>query len=403
MLLAVVLLALTLRPAVTATSSLLPSVIDDVPLTATQAGLLGSLPPFCFAAAGLAAPWLLRRLSAERIAVLLLLLAAAAQLGRPWAAGAWAFLAASVVVLFAAGAGNVVLPPIVKAWFPGRIPAVTSAYLVTLTVGTSVPPLLAVPVADAVDAATGTPGTGWRVSLALWGAVSALVLLVWVAPAAHPRVPPAAVERARLPVARSRVARGVALLFGFQSFAAYVTFTWLPTRLVDAGVSAQYAAVMLAVFAALGLPASLVVPGLVARVRNTSALVVGLASCFATGLLGLAFAPATATLLWVLVAGFGSGLFPVALTLVNLRTRSPAAAGALSGFAQGSGYLVAAVGPFAAGALHDATGRWDLPFALAAAAMLPAVAGGVLAGRGTVEGDLAGRRPGGAHPVTLDR
>jgi MFS transporter, CP family, cyanate transporter len=410
-LLAIILLAITLRPAVTATSSLLPDVVEGVPLTATEAGLLGSLPPFCFAAAGLLAPWLARHLSAERIAVLLLLVAAGAQVVRPWAPGAWAFLAVSVVVAVSTGAGNVVLPPLVKAWFPDRIPSVTALYLTFLALGASVPPLIAVPVADAVAGTTGSPGTGWRVSLALWGVVAGLAVLVWAAPAAHPRVPPmASAQRVRLPLWRSRVAWGVTILFGFQSFAAYVMFTWLPTRLVDAGLGEQRAGAMLALFAVLGLPASLVVPGLVARVRSTWVLVVGLAALFGSGLLGLAFAPASGTLGWVALSGVGSALFPVALTLVNLRTRTPATAGALSGFAQGIGYLISAAGPFAAAALHDATGRWDLPFALTAGAMVLAAAGGVLAGRGTVEDDLGRRRaapesgPGGTSPtVTLDR
>lgn len=396
-LVAIVLLAITLRPAVTATSSLLRRIVEGVPLTVTEAGLLGSLPPFCFAAAGLLVPWLLRRLSAERIAVLLLVVAAGAQVVRPWAPGAWAFLAASVVVLVAMGGGNVVLPPIVKAWFPDRIPQVTGAYLVAVTAGVAVPPLLSVPVADAVARATGSEVTGWRVSLALWGALAAVVAVAWLVPAAHPRVVPVGRRPAgaqpdaphhRLPVWRSRVAWGVALVFGFQSFASYIGFTWLPTRLTDAGVGDQRAAVMLAVFGAMGLPASIVVPRLAARVRNTFALVTAFAACMATGYVGIALAPATLTLLWVLVAGWGSGLFPLALTLVNLRTRTPATAASLSAFSQGVGYLVAAAGPFSAGAVAGATGRWDLPFLLGAASMAFVVLGAWLAGRRTLEDDL---------------
>ncbi|MBI4941997.1 MAG: MFS transporter, partial [Actinobacteria bacterium] len=390
-----------------ATSSLLRRIVDDVPLSVTEAGLLGSLPPFCFAASGLLVPWLLRRLSAERIAVLLLVVAAGAQVVRPWAPGAWAFLAASVVVLVAMGGGNVVLPPIVKAWFPDRIPQVTGAYLVAVTAGVAVPPLLSVPVADAVARGTGSDATGWRVSLALWGVVAALVAVAWLVPAAHPRVPargrrpagadaddaddapaPPAQPYHHLPVWRSRVAWGVALLFGFQSFASYIGFTWLPTRLTDAGVGDQRAAVMLAVFGAMGLPASIVVPRLVARVRNTFALVTAFAACFAAGYVGIALAPTSFTLLWVLVAGWGSGLFPLALTLVNLRTRTPATAASLSAFAQGLGYLVAAAGPFSAGAVADATGRWDLPFLLGAASMGFVVLGAWLAGSRTLEDDL---------------
>jgi CP family cyanate transporter-like MFS transporter len=407
---AILLLTLTLRPAVTGTSALLPRISADVPLSLTQAGLLGSLPPFCFAAAGLLTPWLSRRLSAERVAVLLLLVAATAQCLRPWAPGPWTFLGGSVPALVALGAGNVVLPPIVKAWFPDRIPAVTALYVTGVSLGTAYPPLLAVPIADAVAAASGSAVTGWRVSLAAWGAGSALVVLAWLLPAAHPKVvplrgpsptppsPDGDPHRPRLPIWRSRVACGITVLFGVQSFAAYVMFSWLPTRLVDAGVSEQRAAAMLALFGVMGLPTSLVVPRLVARVRNTPLLVASFVACFEVGLVALAVAPTTLTTLWVVVSGWGSGLFPLALTLVGLRSRTPATAGALSGFAQGLGYLVAATGPFVAGAVHDATGSWTVPFGLTAAVLLLVLGAGWLLRDGrTVDEDLAAR-----PPVTLD-
>ena len=412
-LVAIVLLALTLRPAVTATSSLLPRIVDGVPLTTTQAGLLGALPPFCFAAAGLVAPRLARGLPAERIAVLLLLVAAATQLVRPWVPGAWPFLAVTVVALVAMGSGNIVLPPLVKAWFGDRIPQVTATYLIALTVSTAVPPLVSVPVADAAG------GGGWRVALALWGVVALLAVVPWLGPARRPRAVPvtrtaqggdgAAAHPGHLPLWRSRVAWGVTFVFGFQSFAAYVMFSWLPTRLTDAGLSEQRAGVMLSLFSVLALPSTFLAPRLVARVRSTLLLVTQFALSFATGLVGLALAPTTLTELWIVLSGWGSALFPLALTLVGLRTRTPAAAGSLSGFAQGIGYLVAGTGPFVAALVHDTTGRWDVPFLLPVGAMGLVVVGAWLAGHGTVEDDLAPRAAAGPdgpdgrpRTVTLD-
>ena len=400
-LVAIVLLALTLRPAVTATSSLLPRIVDGVPLTTTQAGLLGALPPFCFAAAGLVAPRLAHRLSAERIAVLLLLVAAGTQVVRPWMPEAWTFLAVTVVALVAMGSGNIVLPPLVKAWHGDRIPQVAATYLIALTVSTAVPPLVSVPVADAVG------DGGWRVALALWGVVALLAAVPWTVPARRPRaVPVPAAQKAHLPLWRSRVAWGVTLVFGFQSFAAYVMFSWLPTRLTDAGLSEQRAGVMLSLFSVLALPSTFLAPRLVARVRSTLLLVTQFAASFAIGLVGLALAPTSLTTVWIVLSGWGSALFPLALTLVGLRTRTPATAGQLSGFAQGIGYLVAGTGPFVAALVHDTTGRWDVPFLLPVGAMAVVVVGAWLAGHGTVEDDLEGRAggpDGRARTVTLER
>ncbi len=160
---------------------------------------------------------------------------------------------------------------------------------------------------------------------------------------------------------------------------------------------------MLAVFAAMGLPASLAVPRLTARVRSALGLVAAFAACFAAGLVGLALAPAPATLLRVLVAGWGSGLFPLSLTLVNLWTRTPAGAGASPGSPTArSATSSRAQGPSSPAPFTPRRGAWTLPFLLAAAAMVAVVAGAWLAGNGRlVDDDLDGANAR-ARTVTLD-
>lgn len=68
----------------------------------------------------------------------------------------------------------------------------------------------------------------------------------------------------------------------------------------------------------------------------------------------------------MIAAGLGPTTFPLALTLINLRTRTAAGSSALSGFSQGVGYLLACAGPLLFGVLHDATGGWGAPFAFLA-------------------------------------
>lgn len=406
LLVAVVLLAVNLRAAVTGLSPLLPRVSTDTGLNSTEVGLVGALPPFCFAASALVGPLLLRRAAAERLVVLALAVTSAGQIARPWSPGPTGFLAASVLILLGMGVGNVVLPVLVKAYFPRRIGQVTAVYVTSVAVGTALPPLVAVPLADAVAGRTGSASLGWHVALAGWGATAALALLPWLLPAAHPRAvpirPPAVPEPANqvrwwrgarrrgLPMYRSRIAWGVMLIFGVTSLNVYAMFAWLPVRLVEAGLSETAAGQALSLFAGLGIPASLVVPVLTARLRRQFPLVAMFAVCFAVGLTGLLVAPTHGTLAWALIAGLGGSGFPLALTLIGLRTRTPSSAGALSGFAQGFGYLGAGCGPLAVGALRQATGGWAAPFGVLGVTLILLLIGGVLAGRpGTVEDDLA--------------
>jgi CP family cyanate transporter-like MFS transporter len=167
-------------------------------------------------------------------------------------------------------------------------------------------------------------------------------------------------------------------------------FAWLPTRLTDAGVDETSAGVVLAVFTAMGVPASLAVPRLVARTTHHGALAAQFAACFAVGEIGFLFGPTQLTLLWAVVGGWGSGAFPLALTLIGLRSRTHATAGALSGFVQSLGYLFAGLGPVVTGVLREITGGWTASFAVLVAVLGLMVLGGRLAGGpGTVDDDLA--------------
>ncbi|WP_141990300.1 hypothetical protein [Rhodoglobus vestalii] len=99
---------------------------------------------------------------------------------------------------------------------------------------------------------------------------------------------------------------------------------------------------------------------------------------FIVGDLGLLLAPGFATLLWVILMGLGTLLFPVCLVLINLRSRTMRGAVALSGFVQGVGYTIAALGPLLVGVLREATGGWIAVFILLIFSAMVASVGGVL-------------------------
>ena len=186
---------------------------------------------------------------------------------------------------------------LVKAWFPHRIATVTSMYVMGVTAGTSLPALLAVPVADEVAHSTGSERLGWQVGLSWWASLSLLVILAWLVPARHPRATPAPRpvsphrdHSARMITMRghrslwgSRTAIGIMLLFGANSLTSYAMFAWLPTRLTEAGMAPATAGLMLAVFGGMGVPAALVVPHLAARFGRIALLATQFAVCFAIG------------------------------------------------------------------------------------------------------------------------
>ena len=105
--------------------------------------------------------------------------------------------------------------------------------------------------------------------------------------------------------------------------------------------------------------------------ENQSPLMWGVMACYPVGYLGLILAPRQGAWLWALVVGVGICTFPLILTLIGLRARTAAGTAALSGFTQSVGYLIAAIGPFGVGLLHDVTGGWTVPLIALIALSVP--------------------------------
>ena len=95
--------------------------------------------------------------------------------------------------------------------------------------------------------------------------------------------------------------------------------------------------------------------------------------------------------MWAVVIGVGACTFPLILTMIGLRSRTPSGTAALSGFTQSAGYLLAAVGPFAVGALYDATGGWTVPLWFLLLVCVPQFAVGLYVARPVHVEDELGR------------
>ncbi|MFC9561130.1 MFS transporter [Agromyces sp. NPDC056965] len=374
----IVLVAFNLRTAVASLSPILGQLEAEVPLAPAVVGFLGMLPPLCYALFGILTPMVAKRLGLEVTLIIALVALSLGLAGRGLVGSALWLVVASAVTFAAIGVGNVLLPPLVKRYFPDRIGLVTTIYVTAMSISTFTPPLIAVPVADAA---------GWRVSLGEWALVAAISLVPWIAMLVHPRaraveaLPEEADPGLLRYAVRSPLAWSLTIVFAVSGFNAYAAFAWLPTILHDiAGVSPAEAGALLSLYAAMGLPAGLLVPLLASRYGKVGLLVTIAVATFVVGYLGLLLVPGSATWLWVALAGIGPLLFPLALVLINLRTRTHAGAVALSGFVQSGGYLIVAVGPLVVGLLHEATGGWTWPILFLLASAVPAaIAGAVVA------------------------
>ncbi|WP_025272828.1 CynX/NimT family MFS transporter [Haloglycomyces albus] len=381
----IVLATFNFRTAITSVGAVLPEIQRALGMSETLAGVLTTLPVIAFAFLGALTPRFMRQWGAKAVMSGSLLVMGFGLLARVSVDGPLLFLVFSACALAGGAVGNVAVPGIVKQYFPSKIGPLMTTYSVSLAVGTAIAAATTVPIHDMTDS--------WAFTLAIWALpalLAASVWLVWPQPAAAK----SGGENAKLDgVLRTKLAWMFMLFFGGQASIAYIGMGWLPRILRYNGLDAHEAGALFGLYTLVVIVPSMVVPMLAASRGSQRLLFVCLSTFSPLGLLGLWFIGGPLTWLWVVLFGFGMGMFPLALTLFTLRARTPAGTEALSAFTQSAGYLMAGLGPFAVGALFGASGGFDLPFMFMFVLIaVQVVAGFYVSGNRYVEDEIAAAR-----------
>ncbi len=368
----IILVVLNLRPAITSLSPIYDQISQSFPLDAATLGVLGMLPPLAFAFFGLLTPGLIPKLGLEKSILLSLGLVCAGQIIRSFTNDAWLFGITCTISLAGIGIGNVLIPPVIKTYFPNRIGQVTSVYATLIAVSAALPSLVAVPVTQIM---------GWRLSTGMWAGLAVLAAIPWLILANGNNKSNQAHSRQVYSTWRWLTTWAITVLFGIGALNNYTMIAWLPKILTSmVGVSQTTAGTMLSMYNLIGIPHGIIVPLVLSRTRHPMVIISLGTICLLVGYLGLIFLPAFAWG-WILSAGIGLMLIPISLTLINLRSRTEDGATVLSGFSQGAGYLIGAAGPLAVGGLHSISGNWTSAFWFLILLALLTIGAGVIAAR----------------------
>jgi CP family cyanate transporter-like MFS transporter len=361
-LLGIIVIASNLRLSVSATGALLDQLGASLRLGSGVESFLTAVWPLAFAVGGFSGSWLARRFTAGTVISWALGVLAVGQVVHSFHNTA-ALVFGSILAGLGIALANVLLPVIVRQYFPTRVGQVTGLYAMFLSGGAAFAALASVPVSDHLH----DVGAG----LAVWVIPAVIGLAAWIGArpqrVAHPTNAVTATPATHLPLrqlAHHKLAWAMAALFGLQSMGAYVIMGWLPTVLSDSGMSAGKAGVVLSTIFFINIPINYAVPHLGARMKDQRPLLTGLTLASLAGFIGLIIAPGTLAWVWAVLFGFGMATFPLVLALFPARGGSAHGTAALSTFSQSIGYLLAAAVPIAFGLLHDVTGSWTGPLLL---------------------------------------
>src|ERR1700754_4414146 len=169
---ALLLSSLSMRTAATSVGAVLDNLEHSLHTAGVLEGLITPLPVICFAALGALAWPLSRRIGTERLVVAALTAATAGTVLRAVAGSGWTFALLAILALSGGAISNVLMPSLVKRYFPDRIGWMTALYTTALATGATLAGGLTVPIGDL--------GNGWRLGLGAWALLTAVAILPWL-------------------------------------------------------------------------------------------------------------------------------------------------------------------------------------------------------------------------------
>ena len=361
---ALVVVALVLRPQLSAIGPLADPIIESLGVSHAYVGLLTTIPVLCMGVFALAGPPMAHALgirSGITASVAILVLFAILRTVVP---GAVPLLLLTFGVGVGTGTIGPILPMFVRGRVPGRVVAGTAAYAGGTIVGAAVGSALAVP----LEALTGS----WQASLLVLSLASLLAVGGWAVlvrslPGRDPATPKP--ERPQLPLRRP-IAWAIGILFGLQSWLYYGTTAWLANVYVERGWDPAAAAGLLTLVNVASLAAIVLVPWLSGRGTTRRTLLVAASVAASVGLAGITLL-ADGAILWAVLVGAGLGMtFTLVLTLPVDISHDPREAGGAAALMLVMGYLIASAAPFVLGAVRDATGNFEVSLLLLVAIAL---------------------------------
>ncbi|KQW67356.1 cyanate transporter [Ensifer sp. Root127] len=346
----VLLVAVNLRPFLTAPGPVLSEIVAETGMGYGSLALLTLLPMMLMGVGAFVSPSLQARIGTRRGILIALLVLAAGSLLRLVAPGGVALV--TTAALCGAGAAFIqaAFPGIIKAEFPQSIPVVTGLYSAFLmgggALGARLTPLLV------------NHGYGWRPALA-WLAAPALVALCaacFILSDSRSDRPDKALTGRLLRRPRTWT---LIVAFGLVNAGYSSAVAWLASYYQSLGWSSGDSGNLVALMAICQAAAALALPVLARRSIDRRAFLRMTLAMQAVGFAGFAFMPQAAPAVWAALCGAGLGSsFSLAIVTALDHLPRPEEAGVLVALMQGGGFLIASLGPFATAFLHDVSGSF---------------------------------------------
>jgi len=355
LLVALLLAAVNLRPAITSLSPVIERIAEELALSRALISLSTALPVLCMGLLAPLAPRLALRFGLVRTVFFCLLLLTLSLLLRlaahiPFILIGTAFLAGTAIAI-----AGPLLSGFIKQHFAWQNGGVLAGFSLAIALGAGFGAVLGLPITHLLS-------NDWARGLAFWALPALIAVLLWWRLPNHK--PETSGQSGKLPW-RSGRAWLITGIFAIQAGLFFSLTTWLLARYLEVGFDDLRAHFVFDLFMLVFLPSAWLLPWLAQRLNAHYRLLLLSAIGSLICLVVISVFPLLWPELFSVLLGIGlSGAFSLCLLLPLYEANSPLDVSRLSAMMLCAGYSLGSLTPILLGAGRDLFGNYQMPFLL---------------------------------------
>ncbi|WP_301109290.1 CynX/NimT family MFS transporter [Sporosarcina sp.] len=350
LLLAIFIVALNLRPAITSIGPMLDIIRVDLTLSNTQVSLLTVIPVICMGVFAMLAPILNKAIGLNKSMYLMLLLLAVATGIRLSVSSFSILLLTALAVGIAIAVIGPLLSALIKQYFPQQVAAVVGIYSFGMGMGATL--------------STGLTGVfyekaNYHFALAIWAVLAVLGMIAWRVSSKHPmevkQTAGKSAKKGENPW-RSKTAWSFLVFFGLQTALFFSILTWLVPIAVSNGMTLLQAGTLLSSMTVVQIFMNIGFPIALQRFQSRTPALIGI---LLIGIVSIGFMWTSEPLLFsigVLLMGIPlGGLFPICLLMPMDATDTAEETNTWTAMMQTGGFIIGGILPLFIAMLYDYT------------------------------------------------
>lgn len=353
-LLAIILLGSILRTPITGIGSIIGIVKDILNINNTLAGLITTIPLVAFAVISPLASKFSNKYGLEKTLFYSTIIITLGLLFRFYI-NVYVLFITTFIIGVGIALGNVLLPAVVKKYYPTKLGVMTGFFSVIMTVTASISAAVSYPIAS-----SNIFGETFSLALSLniWiiVALCCIVVYFYIAKNNNKVLGDKGNNSKKTNIFRSPKLYTVTISMGLQSALYYSSVSWFGQIMVDKGFSNAEAGLLLSISQFAQFPATFLMPILADKIKNKLIIPVFIVLSYFISLVGLLYVNNNMfimVIIMILFALAGGGSFSYVMYLFSVKTRNSVEASQVSGVAQSGGYILAAIFPPLLGYIKD--------------------------------------------------